>query len=638
MKKTISNLKWIPLFALILAVIAVSCKDEEDNDPVWILSTNVTTIALDMNDGDVVTATITPSTTKDGASFTETYKFTSSDPLVATVSDAGVVTAVAGGTATVVVQGQTSGTSTSVAVTVTGADPAPTFTKIAELDGSITYTWDPAEMTITAVVVYDATGETELVQGDSESDINAIDYIFEADYTNGSFNLAPARSDNFKAGVAVLVKITVDGADDPTWKNPTIHDKLAYSATISTATFEWDTATVNSGIVPSSVLVYLRNNPVNDGDPYTKGDAVDYTTVGSVVGDTIITVSGLVSNTSYWFEIVDAGGEVLADANMTIPSPITQIKAGNVESVWYGDASSAQNKYAECRRIADRVSIGQGLTYDVISSVEVKDASGTVLASIGAWSQELAIYEYSYINADAPNVIADFSTAASMTAAYVHEKIDPEDGKNGEFKHISFFDLPYSDDAYTVVVTTTEGISYEKSFNTKKKYSVRNRSAVRADDHIYDDAADINAANVTVMYHSNVANDAITFEMSDAAVATIDNTGLINFVANGISVVTVTGEGGTFSAEVAAAKTYCNNYSKFTALEVGASQDMTFWSPSGYSFASATSSDEAIATVGGDEGKTITGVAEGSAVITIVDDQGNEAKMTVTIVAATVTP
>lgn len=613
----------------------VSCKDDEEEDPIWLISTNVSSIALDMNDGEVVSETIIPATTKDGVAFTETYKYVSSAPLVASVSDAGVVTAVAGGTTTVVVEGLTSGVKVNIPVEVTGADPAPTFTKIAELDGAVKYTWNTEEMTVSNVAVFDETGEAELIQGTEEDDKTAIDYIFESDYANGYFRLIPTgRSDNFKTDLKVLVRITVDGSDDPVWNNPTIHEKLSYSATINSLTFDWDTASVNSGLVPVGVNVYLRNDPVNDGDPYTKGDAVNDVEVGEVVADTAITVSSLVSNVSYWFEIVDAEGTVLIEANTTIPSPITQIKAGNTESVWYGDASSAQNKKAECRRIADRISIGQGLTYDQIAKVEIKNAAGTLISEIGAWTQDIAVYEYSYINGDAPNVMADFDAAVALQAAYVHEKIDPADGKNGEFKFISFYDLPYADEAYTVVITTNDGDEYTKEFQTKKKYSVRNRAQVRANDVIYDDAAAINAMNLTVMYHSNVPGDAIEFSMSDPAVAEVSTEGLIHFLANGIANLKVTGEGGTFSADVAAAQTYCNNFSKFQDMVVGTGTQMTFWSPNGYKFASATSSDEGVAAVTGDNGDVISAVAAGEAVITIVDDQGNEAKMTVTVAAA----
>ncbi|WP_159520388.1 Ig-like domain-containing protein [Sunxiuqinia indica] len=632
MKKTISKLKWLPIFALILGVIAVSCKDDEEiPDPVYVISTNVASITLDMNEGDVVTETITASTTEDGAAFTESYTFTSADPLVATVnSSTGVVTAVAGGTTTITVEGQVSGQSKTVAVTVVAAEPAPTFTKEALLDGSVKYTWDPAKMTITDVVVYDETGETELIKGGPDDDKNAIDYIFESDYAQGMFVLTPTgRSDNFKADLTVLVKITVDGADDPVWKNPTLHNKLAYTATLSTVTFEWDTASVNSGVVPAGINVFLRNDPVADGEPYTKGDAVSYATVGDIDGDTLVAVTGLISNESYWFDVVDADDNILWDTQLTMPSPITQVKAGNTESVWYGDASSAENKYAEVRRIADRISIGQGLTVDDIASVKIKDAAGNVIAELGAWSQDIAVYEYSYINTNAPNVIATFDAAVALEGAYIHEKIDPDDGKNGEFKHISFFDIPYSEEKYTVELTDNDGMVYTKEYETKKKASTLNRSEVRANDHVYADMADINAKDLVFMANSNIPNDTWTFEVSDPAVATIDASGLIKFVANGISTITASAEAGTLEYQVAAAPIYCKNYYVFNnGIEVGASKDMEFGD---YLFASATSSDEAIATV---DGKSITGVAEGSAVITITDDQGNEAIMTVTVVAA----
>lgn len=631
--KTITKFKRLALFALALGAIVTSCKDDdEEYVPTWVMTTDVSSILLDMNDESMLTETITATTTKDGEAFDETYTFVSSDPLVATVSDAGVVTAVAGGSSTVTVTGETSGETVTVSVEVTGADPAPTFTKIAEIDGSVKYTWEADRMTVTNVVVYNEAGDTELVAGSADDeDKTAFDYVFESDYANGSFSLVPTgRSDNFKAGLTVLVKITVEDAEDPVWKNPTIHDQLSYTATISSLTFEWDTATVNSGIVPTGVNVYLRNDPVNDGDPYTKGDAVSYAEVGSVVGDTAITVSALISNVSYWFEVVDNEGAVLIEANTTIPSPITQVKAANTESVWYGDASSAGNKYAECRRIADRISIGQGLTYDQIAKVEIKDASGAVLSEVGEWTQEIAVYEYSYINTDAPNVIADFDAAVALKAAYIHDKIDPDDNANGEFKYISFYDIPYSESEYTVVITTKDGEEYSKNYQTKKKYSVRNRAQVRANDHIYADAADINAASLIVMYYSNVPGDAITYSFSDDAVAAVSTGGEIMFKANGIAVLTVTGEGGTFSAEVAAAPTYCNNYSKFQDMVVGTATEMTFWSPVGNSFASATSSDESVATV---SGNIITAVAAGSAVITIVDNLGNVALMTVTVAA-----
>ncbi len=635
MKKAILKLKWWPIFALVIGIVAVSCEDDE-KDPVWQVTTDVTSIALDMNDKDALTATITASTTKDGVDATESYKFTSSDPLVASVSDAGLVTAVGGGSTTIEVEGLSSAKKVTVAVTVKGEE-APTIDPIYELNGSIKYTWDPTRLSVTDVVVFDEQGEAELVQAiaGSDYDKNAIDYVFEEKYDEGWFILSPERSDKFKAGVNINVKITTKEAEEPVWKrNVNIHNKLSASATINSISFEWDIVSVNSGIVPANVLVYLRTDPVNDGDPYGKGEAVSNVEVSAVDGDTLIMVSGLVSNESYYYEIVDAESNVLFETNSTIPSPITQIKAGNTESVWYGDASSAGNKTAECRRIADRISIGQGLTYDQIAKVEVKNASGTTLVELGEWAQNLAVYEYSYINTDAPNVMTSFDAAVALKAAYVHDKIDPEDGKNGEFKYFSFYDLPYSEGAYTVVVTTKDSKTYEKTYNTKKKYSVRNRAQVRANDVIYADAATINAKNLKVMYYSNIPGDAPTFEMSDPAVATINNEGLINFVANGISKVTIAGEGGTFNAEVAAAKTYCNNYAKFQGMTIATGEQMTFWSPDGYKFASAVSNNEAVANVGGEAGDVITAVAEGSAVITITDDQGYEAKMTVTVVSA----
>lgn len=637
MKKTISNLKWLPIFTLILGLIVVSCSDDDDPDPVYLLSVNPTTLALDMNDGDVVTGTITATTTQDGESFTESYSYTSSDPLVATVNNAGVVTAVAGGTATIVVQGGTSGLSANVAVTVTGADPAPVFTKVAELDGSITYTWDPAEMTVTAVAVFDETGAAELIAGGPDDDKNSYDYLFEADYTLGMIKMSPQRSDNFKAGVTVLVRITVDGATDPVWKNPTLHDKLTYSATLSTVTFEWDTASVNTGVAPSTINVFLRNDPAADGEPYTKGDPVSYAVVGSVEADTLIHVSSLVSNVSYWFEIVDASGEVLTEANLTMPSPITQVKAGNVGSIWWGTPDNDQTvKKQEVRRIADRISIGQGLTIDDIQSVKILDGSSNVIAEIGEHQDGVNTnYEYAWINDQAPIAFSTFDEALVPSALYIHDKIDPDDNANGEFKYLSFYDLPYSEDKYTVEITTKDGDVYTKQYETKIKVSTLNRSEVRANDVIYDDMAAINAKELIFKANSNVPNDTWTFTVSDPAVATVgESTGLIKFVANGISTITATSQGGTLSYQVAAAQTYCNNYNKFESLAVGSTEDMTFWSPNGYAFASATSSDEAIATVGGDNGVTITGIAEGSAVITITDDQGNEAKMTVTVVAA----
>ncbi|WP_163712471.1 hypothetical protein [Mangrovibacterium lignilyticum] len=633
MKKTFSNLRWLPVLALILGVIAVSCKDDEVAEPVYLMTTNVTSISLDMNDGDVVTETITASTTKDGEAFTENYTFTSADPLVASVSNTGVVTAVGGGNTTVSVSGTSSGLKVTIPVEVIAAEPAPTFTELRLLNGSVEYTWDTEKMTVTDVVVYDEAGEVTLLGGDLEADKNAIDFFFLPDYTNGSFIMKPTgRSDKFKAGVTVQVKITVEGSEDPVWKNPTVHDQFATTdRTLTTISFDWDIACVNSGIVPAGVNVYLRGAPIVDGGYYVRGDAVSYAEVGSIVADTAVTVSALISNESYWFDIVDASGTVLDSTNTTMPSPISGIQASKNESVWYGDASSAQNSMAECRRITDRIQIGNGVTYEDISSVQVKDAAGNVLAEIGAWSQDKTVYEYSYINADAPYVTPTFDEAAALTAAYVHEKIDPADGKNGEFKYISFYDLPYSEDAYTVVLNTSDGESYEKTYNTKANKEVKNRAQVRMK---YADATAINDANVQVMFYTNVPGDEgnITFRMSDTNIASISDQGVINFTENGKSVVYAEAPSGQkYEDGVLAALSYADNYWQFNnnGVDVAGTLDITFKSEvEGATFASATSSDEAIATV---DGLTVTGVASGTAIITITDSEGNTAQMTVVV-------
>ncbi len=619
--KNVNLLKWLPaLFFGGLGVATVSCKKDDPVEIKYAVNLPETSVEID----DVETYQLSPTSTMGGEALEENYTYSSSSEDVARVSETGLVSAVGAGSAVITVTGKTSNESAKLSLTVVGT---PRYTKVYELDGSITYKWRKHE--VTAVSVYDADKEKELVEGDD------MDYILTENFAEGWFNVKKEKNNAFNAGGVVWFLLTVSDNEDGEEIQETMHKPIEFEATTSSITFKWDIKTVESGVVPAGLKVYDRLDPIAEGEPYRKGEPATEAVIGEVDGDTTVVATGLVSRKSYYYEILDAEGAVIYETDNTIPSPITGIKAGNVESVWFGDASSAGNKYAECRRIADRISIGQGLTYDQIQSVKVKDASGSVLAELGAWAQNLTTYEYAWLDTEAPYVVSTFSAAKDVKALYIHEKMDPADGKNGEFKHISFFDLPYSEEAYIVEIEDKEGTVYEKDFKTKKKVATFNRSEVRANDVIYASASEINAKNLVFMANSNVANDAFTFTSSDPAVATVDASGKITFLENGVSQIKAESNqgAGSLSYDVVAAATYCNNYSKFNGMEVADSTKMTFWSPNGYEFASAASSNEAIAKVIEDKGDYfITAVAEGSAIVTITDNQGNTSKMTVTVV------
>ncbi|MFV0365708.1 MAG: Ig-like domain-containing protein [Mangrovibacterium sp.] len=629
--KKLNLLKWIPALFLGLGTMAVSCTEDETSDPVFVLEVAEPTVALDMNTENL-TAQIEATTTKDGEAFSENYTYAVAQATIASVSDAGLITALGGGETTVTVTGATTGKTAKVAVTVIG-EAAPVATPSYNLDGSLSFSWDATKMTIASMKMLNEAGDVELLEQLYNADGSIVqrgDYVLTEDFTNGYFSLKPGRSGGFNAGSTVIIQ-AFDGEEETVFDDTyTLHKGMAYTATTSSILFYWEQVSEDSGFSPKTAKVYYRNAPVEEGASYTKGDEVTSVTV--TYSDTLsINIEGLESNESYWYEILDDAGEVLYESNSTIPSPITGVKAGISESIWFGDAASAGNKFAECRRIVDRVSIGNGLTYDMITKVEVKDASGKVLVEAEA-SEIKDNYEYAYITTATPVAFDTFEDALEPSIIYTHKKIDPEDDANGEFNWISICELPYSEESYTIYITA-DGETYSREYKTAKKADTHNRSQVRAEDVIYADAAAINAKSLEFMAFSTVADDTWEYTVGDAAVATVSTEGIIKFNANGISKVTATSAAGlTQSYEVAAAPSYCNNYSEFQNMTAGTSETLTLYSPSGYEFASATSDDDAVATVDA-EGK-ITAVAEGSTVVTIEDKQGNQSVMTVTVVPA----
>lgn len=625
---SILKLKWLPILCMMVTeLMIVSCEDDTEPAKVdWEITTNVETIVFDMKSDEAKTATVTASTTKDGVAFTETYWFKSSNPLIASVDSlSGVVTGHAEGRASIIATGVTSGTNASVLVDITGVKLTD-FTEQYLLDGSVKFNWSTDDgVEVKDVQVYSGDGSLLYHEGEG------LDYIIDANLAGGTFTLSKAGTDNFAAGVELNVAMTIDDEGDRIIKLVTLASSASSSVTIRDATIQWDKKSPESGIKPASAKVYSRLGSGSDDDPYTKGEPASEATVGAVQGDSLILIETLKSNTGYWFEILDANGTVLAAINNKLPTPITGIKAGQSESVWFGNAAADRNNKAECRRIADRISIGGGISETDIQSVRVRSSAGDVVAELASWNQSLTNYEYAWVNTETPIQFPTIDEALKPSALYTHNKIEPEDDAYGEFKHISFFDIPYSEESYTVELTDKDGVVYTRDYNTSKKSETANRSQVRADDIIYQNTADINATNLVWLVNSNIPGDngSWDFTSSDPAVASIDNTGKITFIADGISVMTALAPSGQEqSFEVAAAQTYCNNYKNFNGIKAGETKGMSFWSPNGYKFDSATSDNVSVATVDGDD---ITAVAEGTAIITITDNQGNTAKMTVTV-------
>lgn len=616
------NFKCLPTLCVVIGLALTSCNSNDDPPKTnWGITVNTEMIALDLKT-NTISETIIPSTTENGASYSEDYKFTSSNLLIATVNKDGLVTAVAAGRSSILVEGLSSGAKASVLVDVDGVGLSD-FTEQYNLDGSVAFNWNTTEVKVNEVKVYSGDGSVLLTEGDE------MDYTILKSFDTGVFELKPGNTDSFDAGVEVNVAITIDDKGTRVIKLITLPKPLSSTVTIKGATLQWDKKSPESGVLPKGVKVFTRVGDGNDESPFAKGELTTDAQIGQVEGDTLIYIQNLESNTGYWFELIDENGIVLAETNNKIPTPITQVKAGQIGSIWY-ESSSGRLGTNEVRRIADRVSIGNGITGDDIKSVELLNKEGEVVASLGEVnSKENTNYEYAYINDNAPINFKSITEAIEPKALYVHDKVDPDDGANGEFKHVSFYDVPHSETPYTVVLTDKDGKKYKKEYSTKATASTRNRSQIRSSNKIYSGMEEVNAMNLVFMVHSNIPNDSWTFTTDDSAVATIDDTGLITYVANGACKAKAVSQAKTFEFEIAAAQTYCNNYSNFRALPIGETKGMSFWSPNGYQFESATSSNPSIAIV---DGSDVTAVAEGTAVITIADNQGNTAKMTVTVV------
>ncbi len=247
------------LIALALVLCYTGCKDDEETDiPVTGITASVETLTLEIAQKETLTATIAPSNAT-----VKRYSWESSDKKIVDVTNAGVVTAIAKGTANIILKSPREGFTDTIKVTVLGPVIKATGVKLDKTAMSIKV-GSTGQLTAT-VSPTDATDKT--VTWSSEN--NAIATVNSSGVVTGvaigATNIVVKTTDgNFTATSAITV-LTADVAVTGVSLNKNKLDltkgsseKLNATVTPANATnskISWKSADINVATVDASGTV-----------------------------------------------------------------------------------------------------------------------------------------------------------------------------------------------------------------------------------------------------------------------------------------------------------------------------------------------------------------------------------------------
>ncbi|MCG9967285.1 Ig-like domain-containing protein, partial [Pelotomaculum terephthalicicum JT] len=597
------------------ATCAVTVQDVYPATTMW-LNKAVDTITAGAT--DQLTATI--GTT--GASQNVTWA--SSDTAVATVSDTGLVTAVAPGTANIIATNADGSLNATCAVTVQASTVAVTGVSLDKTSDTITAGGTDQ---LTATVAPADASNQEVTWASDNTTVATVDSTgLVTAVAPGTANITVTTADGgFTAtcgvtvnAASVLTTLTLSGSPSLTYDNapPTLDlstltlvgaDQDGASYDISGMTVTWATvdASVSNSISGDIMTIYQSGNIFLTA------------TVGGVTSNTLrIPIYNSDATTSVNL-VVNGGSPVTVTA--------AQINALNTSGVLRAFSATKSNGATVYytglgASLADILSHYASVNSSQVQSIVVKASDGYVTSFPAAQTQLFNTrYYYPADGSAAQQVDTILATAAQGFVTSDPNQLDTVNTlrlfmgqANAGDKTANFCAKWVSEIDITVTVPVT-GVSLDKSSET-----------------ITTGGTDQLTATVTP---ADASNQEVTWASDNTAVATVDSTGLVTAVGAGTANITVTTADGGFTATcvvtVSSNVISINVTPASTTLNVGGTQAIGVTvdpADAGLSYASDNTS---VATVS--DGGVITAVAPGSAIIIITAEKAGYTTATASV-------
>jgi uncharacterized protein YjdB len=496
------------------------------------VSLDQTTLSLAVGGTAALTATVAPPTATN-----KTVAWASSDPAKATVSEAGLVTAVAAGTATITAtteDGQKTATcAMTVTVAVTGVTLSETTLSLV-VGGTATLTATVAPATATNKTVIWTSSDPAKARVSNAGLVTAV--------ATGTATITATTADGNKtASCAVTVTSAVVAVTGVSLSHATLSLAVGGTATL--------TATVAPATATNKAVTWSSSD-------MTKATVSEGLVTAVAAGTATITAT-----------TADGGKTATCAVTVTTPIAVTGVSLNQdaLSLVVGGTATltatvapaTATNKVATWASSAP--AIARVNSAGLVTAMAVGTATITVTTADGGKTATCAVT----VNPMAVTGVTLSETTLSLTVggtATLTATIAPANAtnKNVTWSSSDMTKATVSEGLVTAVaagtatitVTTADGDHTETCIVTVTPVVVTGVN-LNLTTLSLDEIGDTATLTATVA-PANAANKAVTWSSSDTTIATVDNAGLVTAVAPGTATITVTTADGnkTASCEV----------------------------------------------------------------------------------------